>query len=235
MSESARTHELKSWTYLFDAVIRGVKHHDIRNKTERDYHVGDVLHLKEFDQVHGVFTGRDCWVRVTYITSNMSPCALSSHALDNDYAVLSIERIDEIHERASINDKASLEAGLQAEASPAGTGSRTLADREARSNGEAVSAVLPTNQPGTATETMGGTGDDCSFGNRGVWPPQGGASSSRALNDISAEKVVTAGETAINFVSILRPHCRKPGADDCGGYGSSHCHTCTEAMKGAAA
>lgn len=48
-------------------------------------------------------------------------------------------------ERPSINDEASLEAGPQAEASLAGTGSRTLADREGRSEGEAASADLPTN------------------------------------------------------------------------------------------
>jgi hypothetical protein len=48
-----------------------------------------------------------------------------------------------------------------------------------------------------ANETMGGTGDDCSFGNRGVWPPQGGASSSRGNDSLS---VVTAGETATHFI-----------------------------------
>lgn len=47
--------------------------------------------------------------------------------------------------------------------------------------------------PDEANETMGGTGDDCCFGNRGVWPPQGGASSSRGNDSLS---VVTAGETA---------------------------------------
>lgn len=52
-------------------------------------------------------------------------------------------------------------------------------------------------QPETSHETMGGTGDDCSFGNRGVWPPQGGASSSRGNDSLS---VVTAGETAPQFI-----------------------------------
>lgn len=26
---------------------------------------------------------------------------------------------------------------------------------------------------------------------------------------------------------VLRPHCKRPGSDDCGGYGASHCHSCT--------
>lgn len=58
----------------------------------------------------------------------------------------------EIHERPSTNDKSSPEAGPQAEASLAGTGAGTLADREGRHEGEAVSADLPTNSPETANE-----------------------------------------------------------------------------------
>lgn len=54
------------------------------------------------------------------------------------------EEAEETHERPSNNDEPSPEVGPQAEASPAGTGTGTLADREGRSNGEAVSADLPT-------------------------------------------------------------------------------------------
>ncbi|WP_246678948.1 MULTISPECIES: hypothetical protein [unclassified Mesorhizobium] len=46
-------------------------------------------------------------------------------------------------QRPSTNDEPSLEAGPQAQASLAGTGSRTLADREGRIEGEAASADLP--------------------------------------------------------------------------------------------
>lgn len=49
------------------------------------------------------------------------------------------------HERASTDDEASPEAGPQAEASLAGTGTGTLVDREARIEGQAASADLPTN------------------------------------------------------------------------------------------
>lgn len=69
-----------------------------------------------------------------------------------------------------------------------------------RFGGDASS--LDTHSPDMALETMGGTGDDCSFGNRGVWPPQGGASSSHGNDSLS---VVTAGETATHFIT-----------DDCG-------------------
>lgn len=51
------------------------------------------------------------------------------------------------------------------------------------------------NQPETANETLGGTGDDCSHGKGGAWPPQEGASSSLGNDSL---RVVTAGETALN-------------------------------------
>lgn len=50
----------------------------------------------------------------------------------------------EMHQRPSNNDEPSPEAGPQAEASLAGTGTGTLAGREGRSEGEAASADLPT-------------------------------------------------------------------------------------------
>ncbi|PSH68569.1 DUF2312 domain-containing protein [Phyllobacterium brassicacearum] len=51
----------------------------------------------------------------------------------------------EIHERPSNDDESSPEAGPQAESSQAGTGTGKLADREGRSEGEAVSTDLPAN------------------------------------------------------------------------------------------
>lgn len=54
---------------------------------------------------------------------------------------------NETHERPSTNDEPSPEAGPQAEASLAGTGTGTLADREGRPEGEEASAVLPTHSP----------------------------------------------------------------------------------------
>ncbi|WP_017993906.1 GapR family DNA-binding domain-containing protein [Rhizobium leguminosarum] len=55
-------------------------------------------------------------------------------------------------ERPSHNDEPSPEVGPQAEASPAGTGAGTLADREGRHEGEAASVDLPTNSEIDPTE-----------------------------------------------------------------------------------
>ncbi|KSV78974.1 hypothetical protein N182_18425 [Sinorhizobium sp. GL2] len=54
------------------------------------------------------------------------------------------EAEEETHQRPSTNDEPYPEAGPQAEASPAGTGAGTLADREGRHDGEAASVDLPT-------------------------------------------------------------------------------------------
>lgn len=84
------THELKCWPALFCAIARGEKRHDLRRATDRDFHVGDCLDLREFDPERGVYTGRVQRVAVTYITSAELPCALSEQALDPEFCILSI-------------------------------------------------------------------------------------------------------------------------------------------------
>jgi hypothetical protein len=41
------THELKIWPGNFEAIVSGMKKHEIR-KADRDYRVGDTLILREF-------------------------------------------------------------------------------------------------------------------------------------------------------------------------------------------
>ena len=70
--------------------IAGVKLHDLRRQ-DRDYKVGDVLHLQEFDPRSGKYTGDKCDVEITFITNSQFPCAYSSAALDRDYSILSLK------------------------------------------------------------------------------------------------------------------------------------------------
>ena len=86
-------HKVKSWTYLFQAAITGLKTHDFRDRNERDYKVGDTLILQEYDQIIGKYTGNECSFTITYITDRSTPCAMSSIALAQDYCVLSITKI----------------------------------------------------------------------------------------------------------------------------------------------
>lgn len=82
-------HIVKSWAHFFDAIKAGKKLHDLR-KMDREYKVGDTLVLQRYDNINGEYTGEEIEVEVTYITSNKTPCAFSSSALDRDYCILSL-------------------------------------------------------------------------------------------------------------------------------------------------
>jgi hypothetical protein len=84
-------YEVKSWPWFFQPMMDGEKKHDMRDKRDRPYKVGDRMLLREFDPRGSGYTGRTAVARITYITSNDSPCAMSSGALDNNYAILSVE------------------------------------------------------------------------------------------------------------------------------------------------
>ena len=87
------THAVKSWIHLFAAAKLGVKTHDFRDRTERDYKVGDHLLLQEFDFINGKYTGDELLMEITYITDRLTPCALSSGGLSQDLCVLSIKKV----------------------------------------------------------------------------------------------------------------------------------------------
>lgn len=83
-------HEVRSWTHLFQEMKAGRKTHDLR-KNDRNYQVGDVLMLNEYDNVTGRYTGQKLAMHITYITGRAAvPCAVSSAVLDNDYVILSV-------------------------------------------------------------------------------------------------------------------------------------------------
>ncbi|KKX29214.1 GapR family DNA-binding domain-containing protein [Rhizobium sp. LC145] len=145
------------------------------------------------------------------------------------------ETANETQERPSTNDEASPEAGPQAEASPAGTGAGTLADREGRREGEAVSADLPTNSEiaSTAQGKVEATSAereteldepaerDCAAANTG-----GDHVTAQTSTAATAGALVRSAPAK----SPLRPHCLNPG-EQCGGYGTKHCRSCTAAMQ----
>ena len=75
---SVTTHPLKVWPIYFNAVRSGEKTFEIR-ENDRNFQRGDILHLREWDPdaakvvQHGgqsqPYTGRDCYMRVTYVTT----------------------------------------------------------------------------------------------------------------------------------------------------------------------
>lgn len=73
-------HELKTWAEFFKAIQSGEKTFEIRNN-DRNFQVGDMLLLREYDLETDRFTGRETIKQITYITD----------FLQNDgYGVMSI-------------------------------------------------------------------------------------------------------------------------------------------------
>lgn len=88
-------HELKSWVGLFEPIFRGEKTHDLR-VLDREYQIGDVCRLREYTPITKEYTGRECLVIITYITSSQhQECAFSPFALHPATGILSIRKIDD--------------------------------------------------------------------------------------------------------------------------------------------
>ncbi len=83
---SATIHELKTWVAYFQATLDGIKRFELR-KNDRGYKVRDILHLREYDIEEHSYTGREFWVRVTYIAKH-------GEWLAPGYVCLSIEPIE---------------------------------------------------------------------------------------------------------------------------------------------
>lgn len=58
-------HDLKILPEFYEAVRSGVKAFEIR-QNDRDFRVGDLLHLKEWNGTR--HTGRTLWMAITYMT-----------------------------------------------------------------------------------------------------------------------------------------------------------------------
>jgi hypothetical protein len=86
-----RVHDVKSWPKFFEPIIAGTRTHELR-QNDRDYAIGDILRLSEFDPETDTYTGRIHYVEVTSITSDEVPCAVSGGGLSTGYAILSIRR-----------------------------------------------------------------------------------------------------------------------------------------------
>lgn len=66
-------HELKENTEFFEEVISGRKKFEVR-KSDRPFHVGDLLALNEYDSESKSYTGRSCLVKIEYILDDREYC-----------------------------------------------------------------------------------------------------------------------------------------------------------------
>jgi ASC-1-like (ASCH) protein len=91
-------HELKTWPQYFQDIKEGKKTFEIR-KNDRNYQVGDVLLLKEWEPkgyssvdpntLEGEYTGEEMKVHVTYIMKSM-PEYISYFGIGSGVVVMSI-------------------------------------------------------------------------------------------------------------------------------------------------
>jgi hypothetical protein len=76
-----KIHDLKTWPIFFQAVWEGKKRFEVR-KNDREFGMGDELHLLEYDPMLKIYTGRYVTATVYYI------CKL--YGLDSDYVGMGI-------------------------------------------------------------------------------------------------------------------------------------------------
>lgn len=60
------THELKTWPIYFEPVLKKEKTMELR-KNDRDYKIGDLLKLREYDAEKEEYTGRYTLRIITHI------------------------------------------------------------------------------------------------------------------------------------------------------------------------
>ena len=79
-----KVHELKCRPPFFRALRRGEKTFEIR-ANDRDYHAGDVLHLREHSPSEG-YTGAAMWFTATFLFDHLP-------GLRYGYVAMSVKRI----------------------------------------------------------------------------------------------------------------------------------------------
>ena len=102
-----RTHHLKSWPQFFRPICEGMRTHELR-RNDRGFAVGDTLVLHEFDPTEQRYTGQQCEVRVTSITSFAEPCAVSNEAMNPNFCILSVQVQTDAHEHRSVDGASSV-------------------------------------------------------------------------------------------------------------------------------
>lgn len=79
-------HELKTWPEYFDAVYRRVKRFELRIN-DRNFQVGDVLNLQEYDIITDTYSGRSICLPVTFI---MPVAILTEEYTNRGYVIMSL-------------------------------------------------------------------------------------------------------------------------------------------------
>lgn len=85
-----KTHEVRSWPDYFSGLRDGGRNCDVRFD-DRNYAVGDLLRIREYDDKKGTYTGREVTRRITYILRGAGAGAIPPLAgIYPRYVVLSL-------------------------------------------------------------------------------------------------------------------------------------------------
>jgi hypothetical protein len=85
-----KIHELKSWPDFFGPIFDGRKRFDVR-LNDRRYVVGDGVHLREYDDRAGAYTGREWKGVISYVLAGSGPGAIPPlQGIRSEYVVLSL-------------------------------------------------------------------------------------------------------------------------------------------------
>ena len=85
-----KTHELKCWPEFFEPVSDGSKTFELR-KNDRHFAIGDVLHLREWDDHIESYTGRECRRKITYMLEGVGGGCIPPYlGLMRGYVILSL-------------------------------------------------------------------------------------------------------------------------------------------------
>lgn len=95
MENRMTIHLLKSWPDFFEPLLNGTKMFEVRFN-DRYYKVGDILHVREFDDKTGKYTGRDLKREVTYILDGVGSGGIAPLAgIHSRFVVMSLKYISE--------------------------------------------------------------------------------------------------------------------------------------------
>lgn len=90
------THDLKCWPEFYEPISRGEKTAELRYN-DRDYQVGDVLVLREYDPNKDSYTGRECRRQVSHVVHGCGSVGVITplKGLSTKYVMLSLRETSE--------------------------------------------------------------------------------------------------------------------------------------------
>lgn len=83
------THKLKTLKLYFKSVWTGVKKFEVR-RNDRNFKVGDLLELQEYDDSNNSYTGREVRSIIIYVLQG------GVYGIDREFCVIGFKRITKI-------------------------------------------------------------------------------------------------------------------------------------------